>query len=237
MLGSLAEESRPECPRDVLEKWIETKCLISKEKQDWRVGRELLQERQDLAQREIASLKEKTQQARSDMTEADKKLEELRVKNAELKESTAGLVDEVAGLEKRLLAFLGRAPAPIAERVKPLSQRIPRPGTETTMSLSERFQNLIGILNEVDKFSRELSVVSEVRELEDGTSAEVTVMYIGLGAAYYTNGKGLAGVGQPGEKGWQWVRNNELYQAVADIIAIQRNEKPAGYVSLPFQVQ
>ena len=75
----------------------------------------------------------------------------------------------------------------------------------------------------------------EVRELANGSKAEVTVMYLGLAAAYYYNAaSGLAGVGRPdGESGWVWEPRNELARAVADAVAIYRNQKAAGYVLLP----
>ena len=43
-----------------LEKWIETRRLISKEKQDWALGKEMLNEQIKLVQREITSLGEKS---------------------------------------------------------------------------------------------------------------------------------------------------------------------------------
>jgi hypothetical protein len=106
------------------------------------------------------------------------------------------------------------------------------------MSLSERFQNVVGILNELNKFSREITEATEVRDLPDGSSAEVTVLYLGLGQAYYCNAKsGVAGVGRPGEKGWVWEPRNDLVAAVADVIAVYRNEVPAVYVGLPVEVK
>jgi FtsZ-binding cell division protein ZapB len=233
-----AEEAAKEDTRALLEKWVETKRLVSMEKQDWRVGRQLLEDRIDLVRREIESLREKAEQAKKDMGEGEEKLAELRGQNEELKAATAGLADVVARLEGRVQAFLAQAPEPIRERVKPLSQRIPRDAAATKMALSERFQNVIGILNEVNKFSREIAVASEVRDLPDGAKAEVTVFYLGLGQAYYCNlNGGIAGVGRPGEAGWAWEPDDGIAQAVADAIAVYRNEKPAAYVPLPVEVR
>jgi hypothetical protein len=113
---------------------------------------------------------------------------------------------------------------------------MPDPSKEIKMSLSERFQNVIGVLNEMNKFSREITVASEVRDVEGEGSAEVSVVYLGLGQAYYTNVKGgLGGVGRPGAEGWQWEVRDELIGLIADVIAIHRNEKSAGYILLPFE--
>jgi FtsZ-binding cell division protein ZapB len=224
--------------RDALSKWVDTKRLISQEQQEWRVGRELLTERQVLVQREIDSLRERTAQARADSTEADKKADELKAQNAELLAATAGLGATIAQLEGRVKALLARSPAPIVERVKPLSQRIPANPANTKLALSERFQNIIGILNEMNKFGREVTVVSEVRELPDKSSAEVSVLYLGLAQAYYCNVKsGLAGIGRPAPDGWKWEARNDCAQAIADALAVYRNERPADYIALPFDVE
>jgi hypothetical protein len=100
--------------------------------------------------------------------------------------------------------------------------------------VAERAGNVIGILNEMDKFAREICVTSEVREMDDGTTAEVTSLYLGFGPAYYCNEKrGLAGVGRSGPGGWVWTQRNEIAGAVAAAVAVYRNERPASYIVLP----
>ena len=224
--------------RELLDKWIEAKQTLSRESQDWRLGRQVLNDRIDLVRREIEALREKTAAAQADIGEADEKLAGMKAGNEELKAATAGMAGAVADLEARVQTLLRRAPALLAERVKPLSQRIPQTPADTAMTLSERFQNVVGILNEMNKFSREVTEASEVRDLPDGSNAEVSVLYLGLGQAYYCNQKsGIAGVGRPGEDGWVWEARNDLTEAVAEAIAIFRNEKPAVYIGLPVEVQ
>jgi hypothetical protein len=236
-LRATAEDSSAD-GREALERWVETKRLICKEWQDWRTEKALLDDRIQLVRRETESLKEATGLITNNIVEADQKLAESTAKIDELKAATAGLGQDIVRIESGVLALLARVPTPISERVKPLSQRIPGPGAETRMGLSERFQNVIGILNEVNKFSREITVTSEVRDQPDGGKAEVSVVYLGLARAYYCNASsGLAGIGRPGPEGWIWEPRNDLAQVVADTIAIYRNEKPAGYVLLPGVVQ
>lgn len=231
--GAADETAEAAARRDLLEKWMDAKKLISKEKQDWRVSRQLLKERIELLGMEIEALRKKTDQTEQDIGEGDKKLADLQAENEELKNATAGLKDTIGAFEKRLLALLDRVPVPISDRVKPLSQRIPKDPETTKMSLSERFQNVIGILNEMNKFHREITVASEVREMPDGSKAEVSVMYLGLGQAYYCNAGGIGGIGRMGPGGWTWIHSNDIAQAVADAIAVYRNEKAAAYTPLP----
>jgi hypothetical protein len=240
-LGWAAEPSARESidnVRAAMEKWVETRRVISKERQEWALGREILNERIELVQRQIASLREEMGKAEESISEADKKRVELVKENDELKNAAETLAGIVAQLEVRTLALVKRLPDPIRDRIKPLTQRLPADPAETKLSLAMRFQNVIGILNEVNKFNRAIEMTSEVRTLDDGTVAEVTALYIGLGQAYYTGANGtLAGVGRPSEDGWRWEPANDAATGIAEAVAILKNEKGASFVPLPVKVE
>jgi chromosome segregation ATPase len=221
-----------------MEKWVETRRVISREKQDWALGREMLNERVALVEREIASLREKIDQAKESISDADKKRVELVDENEKLKNAAGTLAGIVARLETRTAVLIKRLPDPIRDRIKPLSQSLPQDPNATKLSLAQRFQNVVGILNEVNKFNREITVTSEVRTLADGNAAEVAAVYVGLGQAYYTGAHGaVAGVGRPSEAGWNWESANDAAGPIADAIAILKNEKVASFVLLPLKVQ
>jgi hypothetical protein len=224
--------------RATLEKWVEAKQLMSKEREDWRVGQMIMGDRKDLLARETRDLNEKADADNKEIGEIDDKLAEMTATRDGLKEATEGLSESVADVERRVLDLLATSPTPIRDRVQPLSQRIPKTPNETKLSLSERFQNVIGILNELNKYSREITEASEVRDLADGANAEVTVLYLGLAQAYFCNTKGgVAGVGRPGPDGWVWEQQDDLVEPVAETLAVFRNEKPAKYIPLPLEIQ
>ncbi len=224
--------------RATMEKWVETKRVISQERQDWTLGREMLQERIKLVEREIASLREKIDEAQQGISEADAKRAELVAENETLKNAGAKLAEIVAGLEARTIALDKRLPDPAREGIRVVSQQLTDDPNETKLSLSQRFINVIGILNELDKFNQTIEPSSEMRELADGNVAEVTAIYVGLGQAYYTGANGtVAGVGRPGREGWDWEAANTVADEVADIIAILKNEKVAGFIPLPVTIQ
>ena len=224
--------------RTALEKWIETQRVISKEKHDLVLAREILTERIELVEREISSLKSKIGQAEESIAEADKKRAEMIEDNEKLKVASDSLTSTLLSLEDRTKQILKRLPDPIRERVKPLSQRLPDEKKESKLSVAERFQNIVGILNEVDKFNREISVTSEVRTLKDGSSVEVTALYIGIGQAYYANANGnIAGIGTVSKKDWEWRQANEAASQIIDITSILKNEKVATFVQLPVEIE
>jgi hypothetical protein len=222
--------------RDILEKWVETERVISKEQQDWAVGRELLVERAKLVQGEIDALRAKITEAEKTIAEADLKRADLIAEHDQRKRAADELASDVVGLEGRTRGMLQRLPEPLLERVKTLSQRIP--DGETKQTLGERFMSVVGILNEIDKFNREITVTSEVRTLGDGTTAEVAALYVGVGQGYYVNATGAAaGVGMATAAGWAWRPANEAAAEIARAIAILENEAGADFVRLPIRIE
>jgi FtsZ-binding cell division protein ZapB len=224
--------------RAALEKWVETRKVISQEKQEWALGKEMLGERIDLVQREIDSLRTKIAEAQKNISEADAKRSDLLTENEKLKEASASLVEQLVSLEIRTRTLLAKLPDPLRERVRPLSQRLPENTGDTKLSFSERFQNVVGILNEVNKFNREITLTSEVRSLPDGSSAEVTAVYVGIGQGYYVSADGKnAGTGSAPGESWVWTPENRIADQVAQVVAILKNEQVASFVKLPVEIK
>ena len=231
-VGELVDNARA-----ALEKWVETRHIISKEKRDWALGKEMLDDRIELTQQGIDDLRDKIEDAEASIAEADEKREELLTENEKFKEASMALAGSIGGLEERTKDLLKRLPDPIRDRVKALSQQLPANPDETELSLSQRFMHLVGILNEVNKFNREITMTSEVRDLQDGTTAEVTALYIGIGQAYYATSKGdAAGVGTASPEGWTWTPANDAADEVAAAIAILKDEQVADFVLLPVRI-
>lgn len=223
--------------RAALEQWVETRRLISQERRDWADGKQLLEDRIDLVQREIDSLVEGIEESARNIAEAEKKRSELVAENDQLEQASAVFAETVVSLERRTQELLGRMPDPVIEKVKTLSQRIPADPDSTKLGLSDRYLNIIGILNEVDRFNREVTLTSEVHTLPGGTTAEVAVMYVGFGQAYYVSNTGEhAGVGTTSEEGWAWKPANDAAGSITKAIAVLKNEIAAEFVQLPIQI-
>ncbi len=229
--------------REALKEWVTYSRKIAKEEREFEVAKAMLKERIELVQNEIESLWEKTQKAKKEISEKDKQSAEKVEENKRLKEVISSLTDTATRLEKRTVKLLKRLPDPVRRKVKPLSQQIPEKPDETKLSVSQRFMNIAGILNEVNKFNRQITVTSEVRELPEGKSVEVTTLYVGIGQAYYTSGaegdQVVAGVGRSSESGWTWAPAKDPQKAARQIskaIAIYENEEVASFVQLPIEI-
>jgi len=224
--------------RSQLEQWVETRRIIAQEKQDLKLAKEMLNERIQLVQSEIEALKEKIKEAEANISKTDKQFNELTEENEKLKQASDTLLATIKALEMRMEKMLAGAPTPVTRRVQVLSQQIPDNPDETKLAITNRFQNVIGILNEINKFNSEITVVSEMRDLPGGGEAEVTVIYLGASKAYYVGGNGkFGGVGTPGEDGWDWKATDDVADRIAAVIEIYNNKQVAAFMELPFEVQ
>ena len=230
-------ENEIENTRVALEQWIETQRIISSEKKEFQFAREMLNERIELVEREIVSINKKISDAEESIDEADKKRAEMIEENEKLQKASKSLINVAENLESEIKNLLFKLPAPIRDRIKPLTQRLPEKDKALKITVAERFQNIIGILNEIDKFNREISVTSEVRTLKTGKSIEVTALYLGIGQGYYCSADGtLSGIGTVTDEGWQWIEANAFAGQISDAIAILKNEKVATFVNLPVEI-
>lgn len=240
-LGWAAESSSREDideARTALQEWVRTKGIISSEQQQWQLGREILLEQVRLAEDEIASYREKIAGIQANITEADSERAKLMEENEALKASSDALAKIVGSLESKTIALERRLPDEARDRIKVLSQQLPEDPSDTKLSLSQRYLNELGVLDMLNKFDRTIEVTSERRQLPDGSAAEVSAMYVGLGQTYYTGANAtVGGVGRPGPDGWHWEPANDAADDVAKAIAIWNNEEVAGFVPLPVTVE
>jgi hypothetical protein len=220
-----------------LNKWYDIQRIISKEEHDWRVNRELMQDRIQVLEKECASVLEKKALATNETVRLEAQLAELRAQSEQVTQVVEQMKEAAVKLEKQVPALLVRTPDPVRERVKPLVQRLPKDQAETKIALPERFQNVIGILNEISKANGEVTVATEIRTLEKGRQTEVKTLYVGMGQAYYLSAAGDAGSGHPTETGWEWQPSNELAPSITEMMQILQNKATARFVPLPVSIR
>ena len=224
--------------RSTLEKWVETRQLISKTRGDWRSDKEMLEQTVALLERELKSVEEQIGKVSTNNAAAER---ERTQADASLKLSQAAM-DRAKGFvtefEPKLTAALPALPAPLQDILKPLISRIPRDASSTKMATTERVQVLVGILNELDKFNSAVNIFSEKRRNPRNEEVAVETVYIGLGAAFFVNESGdFAGVGSPKAGSWEWASKPELAASVREVIKIYRNEASARFVPLPVVIK
>lgn len=218
-------------------KWIETQQIISKERTDWQQGKDVLLGRLDLVKKEIASLEAKIAEAQSGVTETQTKRDSLTSELDGLTQALRDLGTTVTGMESRLKGILPRVPEPIKEKLMPLIKRIPEDPTSTPASVAERFQNVLGILNEVNRANTDIVSSQEVRLLANGKPSQVRVMYLGLAQAYYLSPTGETGIGRPTADGWVWEPSSAISRDVLLAFEVLQGKHKPAFVGLPVRMQ
>lgn len=235
----LAGESPPDpidAARSSVSKWVGIQQIIFKERQDWRQGKELLEARIDLVQREIDELQHRLAETRGKVAEQNSKQAEVAAKIDRAKLDSQSLGGRLGRYEGEVKRLAQQMPQHVQEKISPLIQRIPEAGRADKISVAERFQNVLGVINEVNKANSEITLVSEIRKLADGKPSEVQTVYFGLAQAFFLSAKGEAGIGRPGENGWVW----EPTQATGDIqmmIEILQAKHVPKFVTLPVSIR
>ncbi len=222
--------------RLAMSKWIETQQIIARERNDWQQSKEVLAGRLEVVGKEAATLEQKIQEANVKVAETDTKRAALLAQDDELKAAGEQLGASVAAMEQELRALCKRLPEPLLAKVQPLLARIPEPGAATRVSVAERFQNVLGITDTVNKANNEISVGYEVHTLADGHPSEVRVLYVGLAQAYYVSGKGEGGIGRPGPEGWVWEPSASVANDVGTALEILEGKHTPAFVPLPVKL-
>ena len=233
-----AEADKLSETRSTLEKWVETRQLISKTRTDWQTDKETLEQTIKLFERELKGVEDQFTKLNTNSTQVEKERLETE---ASLKASNEGLAPAqqfATEFEAELAKLVPRLPTPLQDILKPLLARLPTDPAQTKMKATERVQVIVGILNELDKFNNGVTIFSEKRKNASGAEMAVETVYVGLGAAYFVNDAGdFAGMGTPGANGWEWTTKPEIGPAVREVIRIYRNERPARFVGLPATIR
>lgn len=220
--------------RSTLEKWVQTRQLISKTRTDWQSDKEIMEGTAELFERELKALEEKFSKlgTNSVQVEKDRMQAETLLKASE---ASLGQTRQFAAeFEGKLRALAPQLPVPLQEIIKPHVNKLPADSGKTEMPAAARLQTIVAVLNELDKFNNAVNIFSEKRKNGKGEEVAVETLYVGLGAGYFVNDAGdFAGMGRPGANGWEWSVKNDLAHSVRETIRIYRNERGARFVALP----
>ncbi len=236
-LPTIADESI-ENTRSVLEQWVETQQIISKEKTSWRTEQAILQDTQSLLSHELDRLNSAIDDLEASASAADADRSNL-TEEKESQLAAANVVkSNIGSLETKLKEIVKTLPEPLVEKIKPLIRRLPQDSNNTKLSLGERVQNIVGILSQADKFNTTITLSNESREISDGKVIQVTTLYWGLAGAYFVDNAGsYAGIGKPGSDGWEWSQVEGVGAQIKQLLDIYEGTEEIQFVDLPASVR
>lgn len=224
--------------RGTLARLVETRQMIAKTKADWLADKETLEQSIRLFDRELAEVQEHSAKVETGGGQMEKERADALAEKEALMAASTISKEQAAKLEEQVRKLLKLLPSPLLAKVDPLVKRLPDISSETKFSVAERFQTLVGILSEVDKFNGSVTIASEIKRVAGGDELQLNILYLGLAQAYAVDKPGkLAFVGTPGPDGWQWTPKEGIASTVKGAIAMHDNSQPAAFVKLPVEIR
>jgi hypothetical protein len=229
--------------RELLNKYYDTRKVLDKERSEWKLGKDVLQSRVDLLDSQLKDLAGKTEEEGKTISTNDTEREKLDARNKELLAVQDQQFDIVDKMEARVRKLWKMLPGTLQAKLQPQYDGMPVEGKkrdEIKATAAERFLKVLAILNEVNKFHSDITVVNERRKLDDGREVEVRTIYFGLGVAYYAGSEEtaeVAGIGTPGADGWVWKALPSEAKRIDLLIGMNKGEKVADFVSLPVDIK
>jgi len=234
-----AQNSAPQLgqTRATLKQWVELKKLISEEESRWTVEKQTLNESIDLLTKEIEKLDEQITSMQEDADAAQLERQSLNNEDDQLRAASAVVKEIASELEAQVLGLVDYFPESLKDKLSLLTERIPKNAKAAdALGLSTRLQYVIGILSEIEKFNRQISVEETMQRIGDSDVAVKTI-YIGLAVGYYVDGtRTQAGILRPAKGGWEKERRDELAEQIATAIGVYEREETAQFVNLPINV-
>jgi len=232
--AALNGQQQVEDTKSTLQEWVETRQIISEEKANWKVEQSILTDTVDLLGSELERLNLALEELEASATAADEDRAKLNEEKEQLSAASSVVEDHIGGLEAKMKAIVKTLPEPLVEKIKPLIRRLPEDSSDTSLSLGERVQNIVGILSQADKFNTTITQTSESREINEGKTVEVRTLYWGLATAYYVDSSGeYAGMGYPTAEGWEWPRIDSAGEAIKRLIDVYEGSEEIQFIQVP----
>ena len=225
--------------RGLLQQWATTQRLIASERADWENGKAMLQGRIQLLKISVEETEKKIAEAKTKLDDVKKRTAETEAEKVMTRQATEALIAVAPELEKGVKGLFGRVPGVIQEKVKVLHDRIPKEGADLkNITAAERYQNVLGILNELGKANNELTTIPEIHDIGDGKKAEVKVVYVGLGQGYFVNSSGtIGGLGLPSDQGWTWKTDAAIAPKMREVVEVMKKAVAPKLVELPAEIR
>lgn len=236
---SSAGEGAADGFRARMEKWVEARALLSKERSDWIGDRQYLESTRNLLRAERNALREEVKGLEESHTGADQERRDLLLARGDYQRLSATLEGEVADLEAQVLALVPRLPQPLQRRLEPLLVQIPEDPELTKAPLGQRMMNVLGVLAQAEKWNSTATFVAETRAVSGDQKVQVRTLYWGFGQAIYVDAQGkTAGIGRPGDAGWEFVDDPSLVAEAELLLDIyEGNVDTIAFVPVPVEIR
>jgi len=225
--------------RAQLEKWVEARQLLSKERADWLVDRDYLKATRDLLVQERDALRAEIAEYEETNSGADDERRDLLLERGEYQRTARALEGQVRALEEQVLAVVPRFPETLQKRLEPLIVQIPEDPERSQVPLGQRLMNVLGVLAQAEKFNGTATFVGETRAVGGDQKVQVRTLYWGLGQAIYVDAQGrAAGIARPTDSGWEYLDDPTLAADAGLLLDIyEGNVDTISFVPMPVEIR
>ena len=222
-----------------MEKWVEARTILSKERSDWIVEKQYLESTRDLLKDERDSLRDEIKRLEESQTGADEERQILASEKDDYQRTSDVLSLKIRALEEQVTALVPRLPTPLVERLEPLLVQIPDNPEESTVALGQRLMNVLGVLAQTEKWNSTATFVGETRSVGGAERVQVRTLYWGLSQAIYVDAQGkTAGVGRPAGSTWEFVDDAGLAVDAKLLLDIyEGNVDTIAFVPMPVNIK
>ncbi|MEZ5489519.1 MAG: DUF3450 family protein [Gammaproteobacteria bacterium] len=233
-LGAYSAELLDET-RTTIREWVETEQAISHEKSQWREERASLTTLLSILRAEEETLNEEIALAQDIASRADEERLVLVEQLSSYQEVSALLEVLISDYERQLKIIESYLPQVLRSELQPRLNRLQQ--ERTSHSLSERTQNVLNILAEIESFDSRITLASELISVEQDQSIEARILYLGLSKAFFVNESAtISGYGSPFDTGWQWRTDETLSGSIVRAIDVYETRLTPQLVTLPLKV-
>ena len=213
----------------IIEKWIETKLIISEETSKWESEKAALTDIKDALSQEIEQLDKSLEMFQKEETTIEQERSKLTARKEDAQKSTLEIFEKLERLRSEIDSIFKILPTPLGNKMIPFREKL----DDQDLPLRKRLEIAVSILQSVHLFNRSVTM-ERIEFTLEGKSREFMVIYFGLGAAYFVNESGtIAGYGKSVDDGWEWTRMDSLAPEVSNGVDLMKNRALPSFLELP----
>jgi hypothetical protein len=222
--------------KNELDKWVETKTLISSEKRSWSEEKAFSEHLLGALSEEKAGLNENVDAIKSALSGGDEKRMALLAELEKFQTTQAELGNKIDSIAKQLLLIRERLPQAFKEDLAKDYDRLTMYSGEDTPTQG-KVESAVVLAMKLQNLDNSFSSRTQVIDVEvDGErlEREVEILYMGLWRAYYVDPYDrFAGVGFASAQGWVWLEDSSIVGDVKQALNIFEGEITPALITLP----
>lgn len=173
-----------------IDRWVDTKHLISEEQADWKQDEVLLQDTLRLLEQERRELTEEVEALRDSAQAWSERTADSQAERDKLQQQLDEWERLIRGAEARMRDLVAFFPPPLEENLSALIVNLPQREDTFEGRVGERYLTVLGLLTEAEKFNAQWTLEADERSLPDGSGLRTTTIYWGLAGAWSIDEKG-----------------------------------------------